>query len=232
MRRCKTKFPDAKAWDTDGGGDDSSHGTGTTDQNVNVTGKPSKGAAEQELKQEPTDQESPLSERSNSVESVFAEPPVNEKSSTEELLKEDTTVFSNGESSTSDVLHYCDTSLLNNYCLICESPSVDGSSGDDDDKIAKKFLNCVDLTENCNDLSERLDGIEFCLICKLRLEELDRVQSQIDRLSLRLRQLKMSVIADAVQQSSVPLKNSSASRIRRLIRKSNEFLLVSFSRLM
>ena len=122
----------------------------------------------------------------------------------------------------------CHISLSDNYCLICGSSSVDGSS-DDDDKIADTFLSCLDFTVNCDDLSEHLDGIQFCLKCKLKLEELDYVRSQIDRLVLRSKQLRMSVVADAVQQSSVSLENSSARWIRRLIRKSNDFSQRFFS---
>ena len=116
-----------------------------------------------------------------------------------------------------------DISSYDNCCLICGSSAVDGSTdGDEDDvQIAETFLNCVDLTEKSKDLRENVDGIEFCLKCKLKLEELDYVRSQIDRLLLRLKQLRMSIVADAVLQSSVKLENSSARWIRRLIRKSN-----------
>ena len=117
----------------------------------------------------------------------------------------------------------CDISSSDNYCLICGSLSVGGSSDHDSWKIVETFLSCVDLTENYDDLSEHLGDIQFCLKCKLKLEELSYVQSQVDRLLLRSKQLKLSIITDAVQKSSVPLKNSSARWIRRLIRKSISF---------
>ena len=121
----------------------------------------------------------------------------------------------------------CDIPLSGNYCLICGSSSLDGSSDDDHyvEKIAETFLSCVNLTENCDDLSlsEHLDGFQFCLKCKSKLEELGYVRSEIDRLLLRSKQLTVSIVADAVQQSSVPLENASARWIRRLIRKSNDF---------
>ena len=123
----------------------------------------------------------------------------------------------------------CDISLSENYCLICGSCSVDACCDGDVVKITETFLRCADLTPNYDELSEHINGIQFCLKCKLKLEELDYIRSQIDRLLLRSRQVTMSVIAGAVQQSRGPLKNSSARWIQRLIRSSKNFTLFSYT---
>ena len=125
------------------------------------------------------------------------------------------------------------TSSSDNCCLICASSSVyseDQDCNEDDEdteKIFGTFINCLDLTENCSDLSLNVD-IQFCFKCKLKLEELAYIQSQIDKLLLRSKELKASIIADAVQQSTVGGKNYLESRIRKLIRHSKNFQLFPF----